>query len=568
MLLGETLVTVTDLTKSFGDKEVLKSATFTIHRGARIGVIGPNGTGKSTFMRVLAGEETDFGGSVKTHPEVRVGYIAQEPPLDESKNVRENVEVGLARIHEMLEKYDALSEAVGNEADPDAMQKILDKMGRLQEEIEAIDAWEWEHHRDLAMEAMRLPPADSAVTNLSGGERRRIALCRELVASPDLLILDEPTNHLDAATIEWLEVFLDQYPGTVLMVTHDRYFLDNVANYMVELENGRLMIYEGNYSDYLEKKAKIMAQRARSEERRQRILERELKWLNSTPAARTAKSKARVKEYEKLADEDVVEGPGTVQLVIPKGPRLGNRVLEVRNVRKGFGDRELIRDLSFDVVPGQIVGITGPNGVGKTTLFRMITGQDEPDAGAIEIGSTVKMTYVDQTRENLDPDKTVYEEISEGRDVIDVGGRELHIREYLSGFQFKGSAQQTPVGKLSGGERNRLLLAKTMRRGANLLLLDEPTNDLDLTTLRVLEEALETFAGSALIVSHDRFFLDRLANLLVIFEDRHAEDDGASRPRVFNGNFEHYFETRRSELDAAGVKEGKYRKTTYRKIRR
>ncbi len=556
MLLGETLVTVTDLTKSFGDKEVLKSATFTIHRGARIGVIGPNGTGKSTFMRVLAGEETDFGGSVKTHPEVRVGYIAQEPPLDESKNVRENVEVGLARIHEMLEKYDALSEAVGNEADPDAMQKILDKMGRLQEEIEAIDAWEWEHHRDLAMEAMRLPPADSAVTNLSGGERRRIALCRELVASPDLLILDEPTNHLDAATIEWLEVFLDQYPGTVLMVTHDRYFLDNVANYMVELENGRLMIYEGNYSDYLEKKAKIMAQRARSEERRQRILERELKWLNSTPAARTAKSKARVKEYEKLADEDVVEGPGTVQLVIPKGPRLGNRVLEVRNVRKGFGDRELIRDLSFDVVPGQIVGITGPNGVGKTTLFRMILGQEKPDGGSIEVGPTVELTYVDQSRDELNPNKTVYEEISEGRDVIQVGGR-----EYLSGFQFKGAAQQTPVGKLSGGERNRLLLAKTLRRGANLLLLDEPTNDLDLATLRVLEEALETFAGSAIVVSHDRFFLDRLANSLIIFED-----DGTQR--VFPGNFEHYFEVHQRELEEAGVTQGKYRKSTYRKMRK
>jgi len=568
MLLGEVLLTANEIERSFGDRQILKDTSFTIHGAARIGIIGPNGTGKSTFMKILAGRDDQFTGELKIHPNVRVGYIEQEPSLEDSGTVRENIEIGLARVLGMIIRYNKVCDDYGTETDEATQQKLLDRMGRIQEEIEAIDGWEWEHHLELAMEALRVPDPGLPVKGLSGGERRRVALCREIVSCPDLLILDEPTNHLDAATIEWLEVFIDKYPGSVVMVTHDRYFLDNVANYMVELENGKLFIYEGNYSDYLARKAEIMAVRARSDARRQKELERELAWMNATPSARTSKSKARVKNYETLVNQKSEEGAGTVILTIPSGPRLGNKVLEIRGLEKGFGDRKLIDGLDLEVLPGQIVGITGPNGVGKTTLFRMITGQDEPDAGAIEIGSTVKMTYVDQTRENLDPDKTVYEEISEGRDVIDVGGRELHIREYLSGFQFKGSAQQTPVGKLSGGERNRLLLAKTMRRGANLLLLDEPTNDLDLTTLRVLEEALETFAGSALIVSHDRFFLDRLANLLVIFEDRHAEDDGASRPRVFNGNFEHYFETRRSELDAAGVKEGKYRKTTYRKIRR
>ncbi len=566
-MLGEMLLSANEVEKSFGERQILKDTSFTIHGGARIGIIGPNGTGKSTFMKILAGQDDQFTGELKRHPNVRVGYIEQEPTLDNSKTVRDNIVIGLARVHDIINKFNVVCDASGTEEDDDKRQKLFDKMGRLQEEIDAIDGWEWEHQLELAMEALRVPPADANVEKLSGGERRRVALCRELVSAPDLLILDEPTNHLDAATIEWLEVFIDKYPGTVVMVTHDRYFLDNVANYMVELENGRLNIYEGNYTDYLTQFAVRMDQRQRTEAKRQKLLERELEWMNTTPSARTSKSKARVKNYEKLVEDGPVEGPGSVNLVIPKGPRLGNRVLEIKGLHKGFDGRELIKDLNLEIKPGEIVGITGPNGVGKTTLFRMITGQEKPDKGSIELGPTVELTYVDQTRDDLDPSKTVYEEISEGRDVIQVGDREYHIREYLSGFQFKGSAQQTPVGKLSGGERNRLLLAKTLRRGANLLLLDEPTNDLDLVTLRVLEEALETFAGSAIIVSHDRFFLDRLANSIVIFEED-VKDESAPRPRIFNGNFEHYFDVRKGEIEAAGGKEGKYRKTTYRKIRK
>ena len=441
----------------------------------------------------------------------------------------------------------------------------MDKMGRLQEEIELVDGWEWEHQRDVAMEALRVPDPDTPVSTMSGGERRRVALCRELISCPELLILDEPTNHLDAATIEWLEAFIDKYPGAVVMVTHDRYFLDNVATYMVELENGGLTIYEGNYSNYLEQKDKRLEHQARSEGRRQKILQRELAWLNSTPSARTSKSKARVKNYEQLSEAGPMETGGKVNLVIPPGPHLGNKVLNISGLCKAYDGRQLIKDLNLELSPGEMVGMTGPNGVGKTTLIRMITGEETPDSGKIELGETVKMTYVDQTREELNSENTVYDEISEGRDVIMVGKREYHIREYLSGFQFKGSDQQTPVGKLSGGERNRLLLAKTLRQGANLLLLDEPTNDLDLTTLRVLEEALETFAGSAIIISHDRFFLDRLANSLVIYEDNQRQE-ARSWPRVFNGNFEYYFEIHQQELEEAGINPGKYRKTTYRKM--
>lgn len=560
-LLGETLVTVKDLTKIFGDREVLKSLTFTIHRGARIGILGINGVGKSTFMRILAGEDKEYSGLVRFTPGVRVGYISQEPPLDPTKTVRETIELGLSHIHEMVDEFNTVSDRMGTETDADKLDKLMEKMGRLQEQIDAVGGWEVDHQVEVAMEALRVPPGDARIEKLSGGEKRRIALCRELISHPDLLILDEPTNHLDASTIEWLETFIDGYQGTVVMVTHDRYFLDNVANYMVEIENGSLNIFEGNYSDYLRQKDEMLELRQKSEDKRQRFLKRELEWLNSTPAARTSKSKSRIKNYEKLVEEGPEMIPGTVNLVIPPGPRLGNKVLHIKGLRKGFGDRVLIKDLNLNLVPGEFLGIVGPNGIGKTTLLRMILGQEKPDAGSIELGPSVKITYIDQTRADLNPEKTVYEEISEGRDVILVGSKEYHIREYLSGFQFRGGQQQTLVGKLSGGERNRLLLAKTLRRGANLLLLDEPTNDLDLTTLRVLEDALETYAGSAIIVSHDRFFLDRVVNSILVFEE-----DG--HQRYFEGNFETYFELRKAEMEKLGSTATKMRKTSYRKMLR
>jgi ATP-binding cassette ChvD family protein len=558
-LLGETLVTVKELTKTFADREILKSLTFTIHRDARIGILGLNGVGKSTFMRILAGEDKEYSGEVRLSPNVRVGYVCQEPPLDTSKTVRENIEVGLSHVHEVVELYNRVTEQMGTETDPDKLEKLMDRMTRLQEQIDAMGGWEADRMVEVAMEALRVPRGDLPITNLSGGEKRRIALCRELISHPDLLILDEPTNHLDASTIEWLEAFIDEYRGTVVMVTHDRYFLDNVANYMVEIENGRLNIFEGNYSDYLRQKEEILEVRQKAEDRRQRFLKRELEWMNSTPAARTSKSKARIKNYERLIEQGPEMLPGTVNLIIPTGPRLGSKVLQISGLRKAYGSHVLFDDFNLNLVAGEFLGVVGPNGVGKTTLLRMILGQEKPDSGTVELGPTVKMTYVDQSRDDLDSSKTVYEEISEGRDVILVGDREYHIREYLSGFQFKGSQQQTLVGKLSGGERNRLLLAKTLRRGANLILLDEPTNDLDLQTLRVLEDALENFAGSAIIVSHDRFFLDRLVNSILVFE----EDGGV---RKIDGNFETYFEIRRKELEKLGTAETRMRRTSYRKM--
>jgi sulfate-transporting ATPase len=560
-LLGETLITVKDLTKSFGDREILKNLTFTVHRGARIGILGANGCGKSTFMKLLALEDTEHGGEIRHASGIRVGYVAQEPWLDETKTVRENIEVGLRHIHAIVEEYNQVGDLLGTESDSDKIDKLMARMSRLQEDIEQVGGWEADHMVEVAMEALRVPPAESYIKTHSGGERRRTALCRELISHPDLLILDEPTNHLDASTVEWLENFIDEYLGTVIMVTHDRYFLDNVANYMVEIENGRLNIFEGNYSDYLRQKNEMQEQKARQEERRQRVINKELDWLNSTPQARRTKSKARMSSYEQLLAGAPDEVRGTVNLVIPSGPRLGSKVLRIEGLKKSFGDRVLFDGLKLEMRPGEILGVIGPNGTGKTTLLKMIVGKEKPDAGVIDIGPTVKFSFIDQSREDLDDSRTVYEEISEGRDFIQVGNAEYHIREYLSHFLFKGSQQQTLVGKLSGGERNRVLLAKTLRRSANFLLLDEPTNDLDLPTLRVLEEALETFAGCAIVVSHDRYFLDRIANSLLVFEE-------TGKVRHVDGNYETYFEIRRTELEKSGTLPGKYRRTTYRKMRR
>ncbi|MGQ9592225.1 MAG: energy-dependent translational throttle protein EttA [Planctomycetota bacterium] len=559
--LGEMIVAVKDLAKSYGDREILRPMSFTVHRDARIGVLGANGAGKSTFLRILAGVDREHGGTVRHAPDLRIGYLPQEPELDPAKTVRENIETGLRHVRAMLEEYERLAERLGSEPDPEKLERLLQKVSTLQERIEISGGWELDHQLELAMEALRVPPGDAPVTSLSGGERRRVALCRELIAHPDLLVLDEPTNHLDASTVEWLERSIEDYRGTVIMVTHDRYFLDNVADYMVEIENGRLTIFEGSYSDYLAKKAELAELKARQEERRQRILQRELEWLNSTPAARRSKNKARIKNYHELLARAPEAVRGGVRLVIPPGPRLGNKVLRVENLSKSYGGRTLFRGLSFELAPGEILGVVGPNGTGKTTLLRIILGREHPEEGRVELGPTVELGFVDQTREDLDPARTVWEEISEGRDFIPVGDREYHVREYLSQFQFKGSAQETPVGKLSGGERNRLLLAKTLRRGANLLLLDEPTNDLDLPTLRVLEEALEEFAGSAIVVSHDRFFLDRIVNSILVFED-------GGGVRKFDGNYESYFEVRRAELEKSGVALGKLRRTTYRRMRR
>ena len=558
-LLGETLLTVNELSKTVGNTDLLKDMTFTVHRNARVGIVGRNGCGKSTFLRILAGEDKEHGGEVRLAPNIRVGHVAQEAELDNSKTVRENIMTGLVHVQKLLDDYNQVSEDLGTETDADQMDRLMSKMGRLQEDIDRLGAWELDHQVEVAMEALRVPAAEGGVEKLSGGERRRVALCRELVSQPDLLLLDEPTNHLDAATVEWLELFLENYAGTVIMVTHDRYFLDNVTNYIVELDGGGIQIFEGCYTDYLAHKDLLLSQKYKQEERRQQLIKRELDWLNSTPAARLRKSKARIKNYEKLVEDGPPERPGGVQLVIPTGPRLGNRVLEISDLSKRFGDKVLFDGFSFKLEPGEILGVTGPNGVGKTTLFRMILGVEKPDGGNIEMGSSVVPTYVDQSRDELAPEKTVYETISEGRDVIQVGEQEYHIREYLAGFQFKGGAQQTPVGHLSGGERNRLLLAKTLRRGANLLLLDEPTNDLDLTTLRVLEEALESFAGSAVVVSHDRFFLDRIVNSLLVFEENQA-------PRWIPGNFESYYDIRRRECEESGINQGKLRRTSYRRM--
>jgi ATP-binding cassette ChvD family protein len=526
------------------DRTVLENISLSFYPGAKIGVIGSNGSGKSSLLRIMAGLDDGYSGEARLTPGFRVGHLAQEPELDPAKDVKGNVMDGVAEVQSLIDRYNAV---MAKWADPDAdYDKIGKEQAELEDAIAAADAWSLERNVDIAMDALRCPPDDADVTTLSGGERRRVALCRLLLSRPDLLLLDEPTNHLDAESVFWLERFLQDYTGTVVAITHDRYFLDNVAQWILELDRGRGIPFEGNYSSWLEQKQERLAREEKSNEARRRTLERELEWVRMAPKARQAKGKARLAAYEKLQAEAEAERDTSnrLEIAIPPGPRLGDSVIEVTGLRKGFGDRLLIEDLSFSLPPAGIVGIIGPNGAGKTTLFRMLSGLEQPDAGTITIGSTVQLSHVDQNRDDLDPDKTVYEEITGGVDHLRIGNREIHGRAYVASFNFKGTDQQKPVGKLSGGERNRVHLAKLLKSGGNVLLLDEPTNDLDVDTLRALEAGLESFPGCAVVISHDRWFLDRIATHVLAFE-------GDSQVRWFEGNFSEYEEFRRRELGSA-----------------
>ena len=537
------------LTKAYPpDREVLKEVTLAFLPGAKIGVLGYNGAGKSTLLKIMAGQDTDFRGDAMLAPGATVGMLEQEPRLDESKDVRGNVEEGMAEMRGLLDRF--------NELSMNYSEETADEFARLQEEIDAADAWNLDTMLDTAMDALRLPPPDADVSKLSGGERRRVALCRLLLQQPDLLLLDEPTNHLDAESVAWLERHLQEYRGTVVVVTHDRYFLDNVTGWILELDRGRGIPYEGNYSGWLEQKQKRLQTEEKAESNRQKTIQQELEWVRLSAPARRAKPKARLNQYDALLAQDRNVKLDQVQIHIPAGQRLGDVVVEADDLRKGFGDKLLIEDLSFSLPPGGIVGVIGPNGAGKTTLFRMITGQEQPDAGALRVGDTVDLAYVDQSRDALDPEKSVWEEISDGYDQIKVGDRTMASRAYVGGFNFKGGDQQTKVGKLSGGERNRVHLAKLLRRGGNLLLLDEPTNDLDVDTLRALEEALLNFAGCAVVISHDRWFLDRIATHVLAFE-------GNSQVTWFEGNFEAYESWRRERL---GAEADRPHRVTYKKL--
>jgi len=530
------------VSKSFpGGKTVLSDIRLSFYPDAKIGVLGPNGAGKSTLMKIMAGIDTDFSGEAWAAEGATVGYLPQEPQLDPKLTVEENVLAGLAETKGLLDRFEAVSAKLGEVEDPDEMQKLIDEQAELQEKIDAADAWDLSRTVEVALDALRCPPGDADVTKLSGGEKRRVALCKLLLQKPNLLLLDEPTNHLDAESVAWLQRHLVEYPGAVILVTHDRYFLDQVTGWILELDRGRGIPYEGNYSAWLEQKQKRLEQEARDETGRQRTLARELEWIRSSPKARQAKSKARITAYEELLAKSGDAAPDTAQIVIPAPPRLGSLVVEAEGLKKGFGDKLLIDDLNFKLPPGGIVGIVGANGAGKTTLFRMITGVEKPDGGSIRIGDTVKLGYVDQSRDSLRADKTVWEEISDGLDVIDLGKRTIQSRAYVGSFGFKGPDQQKKVGLLSGGERNRVHMAKMLKSGANVLLLDEPGNDLDVDTLRALEDALIDFPGCVVVISHDRWFLDRIATHILAFE-------GDSQVVWFQGNYQDYEADRHRRL--------------------
>ena len=539
------------------DAVVLKDIWLSFFPGAKIGVLGLNGSGKSSLLKIMSGEDNEFVGEAFPAEGITIGMLHQEPHLDPTKDVKGNVEEGVAETKALLERYDELNMKLGEDLAPDVMDKVLEEQGRLQDRIDAVNAWEIDSQLELAMDALRCPPPDADVTTLSGGERRRVALCRLLLRSPDLLLLDEPTNHLDAESVAWLERFLKEYKGTVVAVTHDRYFLDNVAEWILELDRGSGIPWKGNYSSWLEQKSQRLVQEEKTESKRQKTLERELEFIRMSPRARQAKGKARLNAYEELLNQDTAKKLDQVEIYIPPGPRLGDVVVEARGVRKAYGDQLLMDDLNFTLPPGGIVGVIGPNGAGKTTLFRMMTGQETPDAGTLKLGETVQVGYVDQSRDALSPNKSVFEEITGGLDELIVGKRPVASRAYVSWFNFKGGQQQRKVGTLSGGERNRVHLAKLLQRGSNLLLLDEPTNDLDVDTLRALEEALLNYAGCAVVISHDRWFLDRIATHMLAFE-------GDSRVVWFEGNYQDYEADRRRRLGAEADTPHriKYRKLT------
>jgi len=533
-----------DLTKNFpGGREVFKGITLSFLPGVKIGVLGVNGAGKSTLLKIMAGVEKDYGGEAWAAEGVRIGYLEQEPKLDESKTVSENVQMAFGKLRAALDRFNEISNLFAEPMDDATMDKLLAEQGDLQELIDAEEGWELERRIEIALDALRCPPPDSMITNLSGGERRRVALCRLLLEKPDILLLDEPTNHLDAESVAWLEKTLREFAGTVLVITHDRYFLENVTNWILEIERGRGYPFEGNYSSWLDQKRKRLAQEEKEETSRMRALDAEAEWIGSSARARQTKSRARIQRYEEMLQKSQEQQTGVAEIVIPPGPRLGGTVIEAEGLGKSFGDRLLIENLNFKLPPGGIVGVIGPNGAGKSTLFKMITGLEQPDEGKLKIGETVKLGYVDQSRDTLDPNKSVWEEVSGGTDVLYIGKRAVPSRAYVGAFNFKGSDQQKKVGILSGGERNRVHLAKMLKTEANVILLDEPTNDLDVDTLRALEEALEEFAGCAVVISHDRWFLDRLATHILAFE-------GDSHVEWFEGNFQAYEEDKRRRLGA------------------
>lgn len=540
---NKVIYSMVGVSKFYDKKPVLKDIYLSYFYGAKIGVIGLNGSGKSSLLRILAGTDREFNGAAVLSPGHTVGFLQQEPELDEEKTVREIVEEGARETVEALREYNEINERFGEPMSDEDMSRLIDRQGRVQERLDALDAWDLDSRLEMAMDALRCPPGETPVKVLSGGERRRVALCRLLLQRPDILLLDEPTNHLDAETVAWLEHHLQAYPGTIIAVTHDRYFLDNVAGWILELDRGQGIPWKGNYSSWLEQKRIRLQQEEKSESERQKTLGRELEWIRMSPKGRHAKAKARVASYEKLLNQDVEKSSNELEIYIPPGPRLGNLVIEAEGVSKSYGDNILVEDMTFALPPGGIVGVIGPNGAGKTTLFRMITGMERPDSGAFRIGETVKLAYVEQGREDLDPNKSIWEVISGGEDAIRLGKRQVNSRTYVARFNFSGIDQQKKISMLSGGERNRVHLARMLKEEANVLLLDEPTNDLDVNTMRALEEALENFAGCAVVISHDRWFLDRIATHILAFE-------GESRVVWFDGNYSEYEADRRSRLGA------------------